>query len=105
MEHGGVSIELIDTAVYIRYAGHDAGVVDQVPSLEIVASVDHDIVVRDDIHDVVRHQSLFVLYHVDTWIQIVNRLGGRQHFRTSDIGRAVDNLTLQVGHIHHIEIH
>ena len=104
MKHRGVTVELVDTAVDVRLAGQHAGVVHQVPCREIVAAVDDDVVILDDLHDVVGHEAGFMEDHVAVGVQVVDRLLGGHHLGTADVGRAVDDLPLQVRHVHHVEV-
>lgn len=79
-----------------RGFGEDAVVVEQVPGGEVIACVEDDIVVGDEIVDVRWGEACFVCLNVDVWVECGDVVGCTVDFRAADVGICVDNLALEI---------
>ena len=80
------------------------GVVYQVSGGEVVRSVNHQIVLADDLSGVVGFQSNFVENDVGVWIVGNDIVPGRIQLGASDVAGVMKDLPLQVGDFNHVEI-
>ena len=79
-----------------------ASVVHQVAGREIVAAVDDQIVILEDVDDVVPRQTRLIGDHLDIGIQVLERLLGGVDFRLPDALAVVQDLPLQVALINDV---
>src|SRR6266508_5840419 len=99
------AFELEDGAVDIGLAGQITGVVDEIASVEIVGAVHHQVVVLDGVHHIVDVDAHGQRDDVRVGIQRPEHLGARLDLGPADIGRGVQDLALQVRHVHDIAVH
>ena len=104
-KHRGLPVESQNAAIHQRLAQQIAGIVDQIPGGEVVSPVDHQIILPDDVHGVFRIKPGFVQHHIDVGVVGFDVVVGRLHLGPAHIGGMVQHLALQVGQIHHIQIH
>ena len=104
VEHRRLSLEAEDAAVDIRLAEQHAGVVDEIARGEIVGAVHDDVVLADDVERVLRREPRLVGLHVHVGIEIGEASLGRLELRRAEGGGAVDDLPLEVGEVHHVEV-
>ena len=95
-EHGHLGGEAEDRAPHQGQAGGDAAVVDQVAGREVVAAVDHQVVVPDDAGRIGRGQAQLVGAHRDRGILRAQRGGRGVHLGPPDGRGGVDHLAVQV---------
>ena len=60
-----------------RLAREESGIVDQIARREVIATVDDDVIILKDTHDVIHRQTLVVDAHLHVRIERVDRLLGR----------------------------
>jgi hypothetical protein len=88
-----------------RSACHqDAGVVDQVPSGEVVRTVEDDVVSADKVENVLLRQTRLVGDDLDIRIECDDRLPSRLDLGDPDPVRRVQHLALEVGVVDHVVI-
>ena len=73
-----------------------AGIVDEIPGREVVAAVDDQVVVLEDVDDVVPRQARLIGHHLDVGVQVLQRLLGGVDLRLSNALAVVQDLPLQV---------
>jgi hypothetical protein len=103
-EDGELPVEAEDRAVDVRSTAQDTRVVDQIARREVVRAVDHQVVIREDFERVVGGETLRVRAEFDVGIDPGDPLACRIQLRTPDVRGVVQDLTLQVGRIDHVEI-
>src|SRR5829696_4274108 len=105
IEHACLALEAEDGTVDIGLAKKYARVVHEVTCREVVRAVHYDVVVLEDFQRVFARQGLFVNPHLDVGIYVFDLLVGALYLGTSQVGGAVDDLTLQVRLVHDVEVH
>ena len=100
-----LSLEAEDSAVRERLSGHDARVVDEELHGEVVSTVDHEIVVLDNIESVVRGQELVIGIHLHIGVDSLYLVLGAFHLGHTHISGEVNHLALQVAQVHHVGIY
>ncbi len=104
-EHAGLALEPEDRAIDIRLLEQHAGVVSEIARREIVRAVHHDIVGADEIEGVAGIDRGVVDDHFDVRIDARDGFFGGNRFGATHIRVRVENLPLQIGIIHRVEIH
>src|SRR6266571_7060419 len=104
-EDRGLALELIDRAVHERLAHELGRIVDEVTDREIVRAVDDHVVALEDLEHVRGEQQRLVAHDLDRGVDRAEVLDGRGDLRAADIGRRVEDLALQVGHVDPVEVH
>ena len=89
----------------IRLAGQHAGVIDEEFCGEVVGGIDHQIVRFDEAGDVARVDELVVGINRHIRVERADGCGRGFHFGRSDTCSGMDDLALQIAHIHHIAVH
>ena len=82
----------------------DGGVVERVARLEGVGAVEDDVVAGDDPLDVVGAEHLLVGDDLDLGVERVDGLRRGDDLALADAVRGMDDLALQVGHVHDVEV-
>src|SRR5216684_3067300 len=103
-EDAGLSVEPVDRSPDVGLAEQHARVVDQVAGGEVVGAVHDQVVGLEHLHRVVGVQPLFVHDHVHQRVEFLDAVPGGLCLRAPHIGLAVDDLPLQVGLVHDIEV-
>jgi hypothetical protein len=103
-EYGALALEAEDGSVHIGFAQKNACVVHEIAGRKVVSTVHHHIVVSEKFECVVGTQGDFVGYYVHVGIEFGNGAPGRFNLGLTDGGLTVDNLTLEVGFVHPVEI-
>src|SRR5439155_13439453 len=99
-EQRGLSLELIDGAVHQRF-GHELGrIVDEVSDREVVRAVDDHVVALEDLEHVRREQQRLVADDLDRGVDRPEVLDRGGDLRATDVGRGVQDLALEVRHVH-----
>src|SRR5574341_373876 len=104
-EHGDLALELEDAPVHQGLVQEDAGIVGQVAGGKIVATVDDDVVLRKDVLHVFRLQGLMVWDHLHVRVEVRDRFYGGLHLGSPDVVDMVQDLSLEVAQVHHVEVH
>ena len=89
----------------VRLAGQHAGVIDEEFCGEVVGGIDHQIVRFDEAGDVARVDELVVGINRHIRVERADGCGRGFHFGRSDTCGGMDDLALQIAHIHHIAVH
>ncbi len=105
VEHRGLAFEAEDRAIHIRFAQQHAGVVHQVAGGEVVGAIADDVVRTHDVECVLTAEGGFVEIHLAVGVDLENPGFGRFDLRFAHPAGAMDHLPLQVGVIHHVEVH
>jgi hypothetical protein len=79
-----------------RHASERTGVVDQKARPEVVAAVDHHVVLVDQVLDVLGRDASLVFPNVDVGIEVGDELRRRVDLRPADVVGPVDDLALEV---------
>jgi hypothetical protein len=98
-------LEPEDGAVDVRLPEEDAGVVGQVAGGEVVGAVHHQVVARDQLQGVGRVEARVVADHLHVRVDVVDPVGGRVELLPPHVLRAVEDLALEVGRVHRVELH
>src|SRR5206468_1205707 len=104
LEDADLAIEAEDAAVHDGLLQEHAGIVDQVAGREVVATVDDQIVVLEDVDDVVPRQAGLIWHDLDIGVQVLQRLLGRVDLRLPDALAVVQDLPLQVALVNNVRI-
>ena len=105
-EHAGLPLEAEDRAIHVRLPQQHAGVVGEVAGREIVRAVHHDVVGADDLQGVLAGEAGVVEDDLDVRIEAAGWLRVRRlRLGPADIRRAVEDLALEVGEVHRVEVH
>ena len=104
IEHRRLSLEAEDGAIGVGLSQQNAGVVDQIPGWEIVRAVHDDIEITQYLQCVVRGEAGVEPLDLRVGIEVVDPRLGRIELRRADGARAVDDLTLQIGHFDGVEV-
>jgi hypothetical protein len=99
-----LAVEAVDRAPDVGDLQEVRRVVDHVAGREVVGAVDDQVVALEDLHHVVVVEALLVQHDLDVRIGLGDRLLGRLRLRLPDVGLAVDDLALQVGLVHLVEL-
>ena len=99
-----LALESENAAIHDGLFQEHARVVDQISRWEIVASIDDNVVFRKNVHDVVGREVVRVRHHLATGVDLFEGLVRRDGFETAQVGRAVQDLALQVGDVDHVGI-
>ena len=103
-KHGRLTIEPEDGAVDVRLFQEDADVVDEVAGREIVGTVDHHIVVAEDLHGVFAGERGFEFIDLQVRVDVLHGLCRRVELLLADVFGAMNHLALQISEIDHVEI-
>ena len=101
-EHRDPAVETKDRAPDARGVCQGAGVGDDVAGREVVRAVHDQVVAADDVHGIVPGQAGTELLHGDRRVDPRDGVRGGLDLRPADVVHAVDDLTLQVGDVHHV---
>ena len=63
---------------------------------EVIGAVEEDIVIRYQLPCVLTREATFVQSYIHVWIRGSNSISCGVDFRASGVGRAVQNLSLQI---------
>ena len=99
-----LTLEADNARVRERLFGHDACIVDEELSREIIGSIDDEIVILDEVHDVFAGDEGVVRNHLHIRVHGFHRFLGGLHFGLAHILCGVDNLALQIGEVNDIGI-
>ena len=91
-----LAFEADDPCVGEWFSCHDTCIVDQEFCREIVGSVNDEVVVFDDIHDVLGCDEFAVCIDFDIWIDRLHGFFGGFYFGFAEVGCCVDDLSLKV---------
>ena len=89
----------------IRLVDQHTCVIDEEFCGEVVGGIDHQIVRFDEAGDVARVDELVVGINRHIRVERADGCGRGFHFGRSDTCGGMDDLTLQIAHIHHIAVH
>src|SRR5438477_4255068 len=103
-EDGGLALELIDRAVHERLAHELGRIVDEVTDGEVVRAVDDHVVALEDLENVRREQQRLVADDLDRGVDRAEVLDGRGDLGAADVGRRMEDLALEVGHVDTVEV-
>ncbi len=98
--HRHLGIETQHRRPHEGHARAHAGIVDGIPGREVVGPVDDHVVCRDQPVRGRRRHPLGVGLHAHGRVDSGDGLGRRLDLAAPDVGRAVHDLTLQVGELH-----
>ena len=104
-EDRGLTLEAEDGSVHVRLLKQHARVVHQIARREVIGSIHHDVVVFQNLERVLAGERNFVPIDLDIRIDVEHRLGRRIQLLLADVLGPVNHLALQIGEIHHVEIH
>ena len=82
----------------------EAGVIHQEPGAEVVRAVQHQVVVRQQRHDVLGTDVFLIRLHADVGIQRLQKPAPGFDLVNSHVGRGVEDLPLQVRKIDHVAV-
>ena len=94
-----------DAAVHQGLPQQIAGVIYQVTGGEIVRSVDHQVILANYFHGVLGFQPDFMHHHIGVGVVGLDIVQGGLQLGPPDIGGVVQNLALEVGKVHNVEVH
>ena len=89
----------------VGLAGEVAGVVHEIARVEVVRPVDDQVVVLDDVHHVVHVDARGQRDDVHVGVERAEHLRARLDLGPPDIGRGVEDLALEVGHVDDVAVH
>ena len=104
-EHAGLALETENRAVNIWLLEQHAGVVCQVARREIVRAVHHDVVRPDEVERIFACDARVVDDDFAIRINAVNGFLGGLRLGAANVGIRVQDLALEIGIIHGVEIH
>jgi hypothetical protein len=104
-KHAGLAFEAKDRTVNIGLAGEHAGIVDQITRGEVVGAVGDDVELAKYFQSVLAGQPGLERAQFQKRVDRFELLTGGVELLAPYICRAVDDLALQVGVIHHVEVH
>src|SRR5215470_7865607 len=104
MEDRRLALEPENRAVNIGLAQQHAGVVGQIARLKIIGAVNDDVVVFDDVERVLRPERKLVSVDPHMRIDVGQAVFGRIQFLSTDVLRAMQDLSLQIAVIDDVEI-
>ena len=88
----------------IGFVGEYTGIVNQEFCFKTVGTVQNEIILRDNFHDIIRRErNIIPLYHT-IGIECFYRIFSRKRFRCADGFGGMDDLSLQIRSIHCIKI-
>src|SRR5207247_4042702 len=99
-----LALEAEDGAINIWLFQKHARVIGQVTSRKIVRPIHDNVILADQFECIVAAQTDVVKNDLGVWIDALDSVASGLRFGPAHIGGAVQNLTLQVGKIHSIEI-
>src|SRR6185437_5373205 len=99
-----LSLEAKDASERVRLAEQHRRIVRQIASGEVVRSVHNDIEVTHDFERVHRVEPSVEGLEMNVWIHIVDAIARRVEFGATDVGCTVQDLSMQVGCVHDIEV-
>ena len=104
-ENAGLSFELIDRAPYIWLAQQDTRIIDQITRSEVIGAVNDHVVRGKNTHRVGRLKTIGVQCHRDMRIDVMDGISGGLPFESTHIRLPVNDLPLEVGLLHRVELH
>src|SRR5208337_630437 len=104
-EHAGLPLKTKNGAVNIGLAGEHAGVVDQVARGKIVGAVGDDVELAKQLQRIGAGQFHVERPQVQEGIERRQFVGGGVELLAANVVGGVDDLALQVGVIHDVEVH
>mmetsp|Transcript_16918 Transcript_16918/g.52859 ORF Transcript_16918/g.52859 Transcript_16918/m.52859 type:complete len:354 (-) Transcript_16918:16-1077(-) len=104
VEDGDLALEAEDGGVHVSLAPLEADVVDEKLRLKIVGPVENDVVRVDEVRRVLPAEALAHLDDGHERVDSPQRLGRARRLRDADVRRRVDDLPLQVRHVHHVVV-
>src|SRR5580658_4709813 len=103
-EDGYLAFEAKNGAVDIGFAEEHGRVVDEIARGEIVGAVHDDVVIFQNVERVFAGEMRLESINLNIGIQVAQAIAGCSDFRTAYVFGAEENLALQVGGIHRVEI-
>ena len=103
-ENAGLTFKTENGAVNVRFSEQHAGVVGQITRGEIVRAVHYDVVWLDNLKRVFAGESRVVEDDFDGGVDAVDGFFGRLRFGPAHVGVRVQNLALEIGEIHVVEV-
>ena len=104
-EDAGHALETEDGAVDIRLLQQHTGVVGQIARRKIIRAIHDDVVRADEVERVFGRDARVVDNNFTMRIDAANGFPGRFSLGATHVGIRVENLALQIGIIHGVEIH
>ena len=92
--HRDLTFKAEDAAIHDGFFEEDTRVVDQIARWEVVASVDDDIVLGEDVHDVVGCEIIGVWHHIAAGVDFFEGFVRRDGFEAAQVRCAVQDLAL-----------
>ena len=99
-----MTLEAEDRAINIGLSEQDAGVVYKIARGKIVGAIHDDVVVFQNVERVFAGEMSFKEIDLNFGVQIVQATGGGFDFRAANVAGAEQDLALEIGEIHAIEI-
>src|ERR1700733_2210491 len=103
-EDARLAFKPVDGGVGIGFAQEDAGVIDEVASLEVVGAVGNDVVVLKDLERVCAGEHGVVLDNVQVRVQSIEHNLRRVDFELPDRRGGVNDLALKVASVDCVEV-
>ena len=104
-EDAGLAFEAEDGAIHVRLPEQHAGVVGEVAGGEVVRAVHDDVVGADDVEGVLAGEAGVVQDDLDVRVEAADGVRGGLGLGPANVRGAVDDLALEVGEVHRVEIH
>src|SRR5581483_6517097 len=104
-EDADLSLEAEDGAVDVGLAGKDAGVVDQVACGEVVGTVHDDVELAEELERVGAGEPRLEGAQLDIGVNGLDLLRGGIQLLAANVSGGVDDLALEVGEVHDVEVH
>ena len=103
-ENRTLAVKSKDRAVDVRFLRQNADLIRKVARRKIICSVNDDVIVLNDLHRVLTSKHHIVQVDPDIWIDGFDPIFGRVELLAANVLCTVQNLTLEIGKIHHIKI-
>ena len=100
----GLAFEAKDGGVNVGLAGEHARIVHQIAGGKVVGAIGDDVELANDVERIGAAELGLELANVDEGIDGGQFLRGGVEFGTTHVGCGMDDLPLQVGEVHHIEV-
>ena len=93
-----------DRSVDVWFAGQHACVIDEIACREVIGAVGDDVEVLEQFQGIVTGEPRIKGADIQERVHCLELLSGRLQLRAANVSSGVDDLALQVGVVHDVEI-
>ena len=104
-KHGNLSFKAADGTIYIRLSKLGTNIADDVTCLEVVRTVNYDVVLREQLSGISLAEALVVSKDRNLAVERLQALLGTKDLGTAYLSLVIENLPLEVRKAHDIIVH